>query len=135
MCELHSLSLSKSLMSSHVFSELMASLTNICVNPPDFALASWVQLPSVRSTAVSISVNHSCSFVESHSLKTAMSCGRELVRCVCFCAVHSVSVYWHTTSPKGSVGHGVEVGCVLRVRESVHSSCSRQSMQSNPSSG
>ena len=65
----------------------------------------------------------------------AMSCSRELVRCVCFCAVHSVSMYWHTTPPNGSVGVGVEVGCVLSVRETVCSSHSRQSMQSNPSAG
>ena len=122
-------------MSSHVSSQLMDSVTNVYVNPLDFALASLAWLSLVRSAAVSISVNHSSSFVESCSLKTAMSCSRELVRCVCFCTVYSVSMYWCTTSPNGSVGVGVEVGCVLTVRESVHSSCSRLSMQSNSSTG
>ena len=130
MLALHSLSLSKSLISSHGFSKLIDSMTNVQANPLDFALASLDQLSLVRSAAVSISVNHSSSFAESWSLKMAMSCSREFVRFVCFCAVHSVSLYWHTTSPNGSVGIGVEVGCALSV--SVCSSHSRWSMWSNP---
>ena len=62
-----------------------------------------------------------------------MSCSRELVKCVCFCVMHSVSIYRCTTSPNGSGGVGVEVDCMLRVRESVCSSHSRQSICSNPS--
>ena len=106
-------------MSSHGFSELIASVTDVHVNPLDFALASLAQLSLVRSSAVSILINHSSNFVESSLLKMAMSCSRELVRCVCFCVVHSVSMYLYTTSPNGSVGVGVEVGCMLSVRESV----------------
>ena len=62
MLALHSLSLSKVLMSPHVISELIASLTNVCINPLDFALAGLAQLSVVRSAAVSISVNHSSIF-------------------------------------------------------------------------
>ena len=65
----------------------------------------------------------------------AMPYSREFVRFICFCIVHSVSVYWHTTSPNGSVGAVVGSGCALSVRERLHSSCSRQSMQSNPFAG
>ena len=125
MLALHSLSLSKSLISSHVFSELIASMTKVWVSPFDFALASLAQLSLVRSAAVSKSVNHSSNFVESCSLKMAMSCSREFVRFVCFCVVHSVSVYWCTTSPNGSVGAGVEVSCALSMRERF---CSSHSM-------
>ena len=71
-------------MSSHAFLELIASVTNIHVNPHDFALASLAQLSVMRSAAVSISVIHSSNFAKSCSLKMAMSCSRELVRCVCF---------------------------------------------------
>ena len=69
-------------------------------------MASLAQLSSVRSAAVSMSVSHSPNFVEWHSLKTAMSCSRELVRFICFCVLHKVFVYWHITSPKGSFGVG-----------------------------
>ena len=73
MIALHSLSLSKSLLSSHVFSELIASVTNMHANPLDFALASLAQFSLVRSTVVLISVNHSSNFVELCLLKTVMS--------------------------------------------------------------
>ena len=135
MLALHSLILSKSLILSIFFSELIASMTKVCGNPLDFALASLAQLSLVRSTAVSISVKYSSNFVESCLLKMAMSWRREFVRFICFCAVHSVSVYWYTTSLNGVVGVGAEAGCVLSVRERVCSSCSRWSMQSNPSAG
>ena len=125
MLALHSLSLSKALISSHVFSELIASVTNVHVNPFDFTLASLAQLSLVRSTAISISINHSSNFVESCSLKMTMFCSREFVRFVCFCAVHTVSMYWCTTSPNGCVGVGVEVVCVLSMRERFCSSHSR----------
>ena len=126
---------SKSLISSYVFSELIASMSNVHVNPFDFALANLAQLSLVRSAAVSISVNHSANFVESCSLKMAMSCSREFLSFVCFCVVHSVFVYWHITSPNSSVGAEFEVGCAKSVREKLFSSNSRQSMQSNPSAG
>ena len=116
MLALHSLSLSKYLISSHVFSELIASMTNMHVNPLDFALASLAQLSLLRYVAVSISLNHSSNFVEPCLLKMAMSCSREFVRFVCFCVVHSVSMYWHTTPPNGSLGAEVEVDCVLSAR-------------------
>ena len=135
MLALSSLSLSKSLISSYVFSELIASMTNINVKPLDFALASLAQFSLVRSTAVSISVNHSPNFVELCSLNMAISSSRAFVRFVCFCAVHSGSMYWCTTSPNGSVGVGVEVDCALSVIQRVCSSCSRWSMQFNPSAG
>ena len=48
MLALHSLSLSKSLMSSHAFSEMITSVTTVHVNPHDFALASMAQLSLVR---------------------------------------------------------------------------------------
>ena len=117
MLALCSLSLSKSLISSHVFSELIASVTNVWVSPLDFALASLAQLSLVRLAAVSKSVNHSSNFVESCLLKTAISHGSEFVRFVCFCVVHIVSMYWHITSLKGSIGAGIEVGCTLSVKE------------------
>ena len=135
MLALHSLSLSKSLISSHVLSELMASITNMHVNLLDFALASLVPLSLVGSATLSRLVNHFSNFVELCSLKTAMFSSREFVRFVCFCVVHSVSVYWHTTSPNGSIGAGVEGGCALSMRERFCSSHSMQSMQSNPSTG
>ena len=127
MLALHSLSLSKSLILSNVFSELIASMTNMDVNSLDFTLASLAHLSLVGSATASISVSHCSNFAESCSLKIAMSCSGEFMRFVCFCVVHSVSMYWHTTSPNGFVG--------LSVRESVHSSCSRWSMCANPSAG
>ena len=132
MLELHSLSLSKSLISSQVFSELIASMNNVWVSPLDLALTSLAWLSLVRSAAVSKSVNYSSNFVESCSLKMTISCSIEFVRFVCFCVVHNVSVYWCITSPKGSEGVGVEVSCTLSVRERF---CSSLSMQSNPSIG
>ena len=75
------------------------------------ALANLAQLLLVRSAALSKSVNNSSNFVESCSLKTLMSCSSEFERFVCFCVVHSVSVYCSITSLKGSVGAGVEGGC------------------------
>ena len=104
MLTLHSLSLSKSLIYPHVFSELMASMINVHVSPLDFALASLAWLSLVRSAVVSISINHSSYFVELCLLKMTMSCSREFVRYVCFCVAHSVSVYWHTTSPNAVLG-------------------------------
>ena len=89
---MQSLSCSKFFISSQDLSELMASMTNVCVNPLDFALASLAQLLFVRS-AVSISISHSSNFEESYSLKTAMSYSNELVRFVCFCVVLKVFVY------------------------------------------
>ena len=135
MLALHCLSLCKSLISSHSFSEFIASVTKVWVSPLDFALASLAQLSLVRSAAVSKSVNHSSNFVETCSLKMAMSCSREFVKFICFCVVHSVSVYWHATSLNGSVGAWVEVSCILSVREIFCSSHSMQSMQSNLSTG
>ena len=135
MLALHSLSLSKSLISSHVFSELIASVTKVHVSPLDFALASLPWISLVRSAVVSISVNHFSNFVESCSLKMAMSYSREFVRFVCFCAVHRVSIYWHITSLNGSVGPWGEAGCALSIRERFSSSFSSWSMPSNPSFG
>ena len=132
MLALHSLSLIKSLISSHVFSELIASMTNVWDDPVDSALASLAQLSLVKSVAFSQSVNHSSNFAELCSLQTAMSCSSEFVRSVCFCVVHNVSVYWHITSPKGSEGAEVEVRCALSMTERF---CSSHSMQSNPSLG
>ena len=88
----------------------MASMTNVCVNPLNFALASLAPLSFVRSATVLIPISHSSNLVESYSLKTAMSCSNELVRFLCFCVVHKVFVYWCITSPKGSVGVGVGGG-------------------------
>ena len=68
-------------------------MTNVCVNPLNFALASLAQILFVRSAAVSISISHSPNFVESYLLKTDMSCSNELVRLICFCVVHRVFVY------------------------------------------
>ena len=56
MFTLRSLSLSKSLISSQDFSELIVSMTNVCVSPLDFALTSLAQISLVRSAAVSVSV-------------------------------------------------------------------------------
>ena len=100
MLALHSLRLSKSLLSSHVFSELIAPMTNVQVSALEFALASLAWLSLVRLAAVSKPVNHSSNFTELYSLKMAMSCSSEFVRFVCFCVVHSVSVYWSITSEK-----------------------------------
>ena len=90
---LHSLSHSNSFMPSQDLSGLVASVTNVQVNPLNMAFASLAQLPLVRSTAVSISVNQSYNFVESYSLKTVISCSKELVQFVCFCVVCNVLVY------------------------------------------
>ena len=108
---LHSLSHSKSFISSQDLLELIASVTNVWVNPLNFAFASFVQLSLVRFIAVSISIRQSSNFVESYSLKTVISCSKELVRFVCFCVVHKVLVYWPITSPKSSVGVGIWDGC------------------------
>ena len=86
-------------------------MTNVQVNLLDLAFASLAQLPLVRSVAVSISINQSSNFVESYSLKTAISFSKELVKIVCFCVVHKVLVYWHITSLKGSIGVGAEEDC------------------------
>ena len=84
----------------------MASVTNVHVSPLNFALVSLALLSLVRSAAVSMSVNHSSSLVQSCSLKTVISSSTEFIRFECFCVVHKVSVYCHITSPKGSVGAG-----------------------------
>ena len=102
---LHSLSHCKSFISSQDLSELIASVTNVQVNPLNLAFASLAQLSLVRSSAVSISI------VESYSLKTVISCSKKLVRFVCLCVVHNVLVYWHVTSLKGSVGVGIGDSC------------------------
>ena len=52
----------------------MASVTNVHVNPLNFALANLAQLSFIRSAAVLISISHSSNFVESYSLKAAISC-------------------------------------------------------------
>ena len=117
MLVLHTLSLSKSLIYSQDFSELIASMNNVWVSPLDFALASLTWLSLVRSAALSISVNHSSNFVKLHLLKTVMSCSSELVRFVCLCVVHNVPVYSCITSPKDLAGVGVEVGCGWSMRE------------------
>ena len=99
----------------------------------ELVLLIWLwqaHLSLVRSAADSISISHSSNFVESYSLKTAMSCSSELVRCVCFCMVHNVLGYWCITSLKGSVGVGVEVGCGWSMKERF---CSSHSMLSKPS--
>ena len=84
---------SKSFILSQDLSEVMASMTNVCVNPLDFALASLVQLLFVRSAALLISVSHSSNFVEPFSLKTAISCSNELVRFIGFlCSTQGVHV-------------------------------------------
>ena len=90
---LQSLSCSKSFISSKDLSELIASVTNVGVNPLDLAFASLAQLLFVRAAAVSISISQSSNFVESYSLKTAVSCNNELVRFVFFCVVHKVSMF------------------------------------------
>ena len=84
----------------------MASVTNVCINHLDFTLVSLALLSLVRFAAVSMSVGHFSYFVESCSLKTAMSCSNEFVKFVCFCVVHKVFVYCCITSAKGSVGVG-----------------------------
>ena len=84
----------------------MASVTNVCVNPLNFALVSLALLSLVRSGAVLMSISHSSSFVESCLLKTARSCSNEFIRFDCFCVVHKVSVHSHITYPKGEVGVG-----------------------------
>ena len=125
---LHSLSHSKSLISSQDFPELIASITNVWVNPLDFAFASKAQLSFVRSAAVSISISKSSYFAESYSLKTAMSCSKEFDKFVCFCVVHKVSVYLHIISPRGSVGAGEGGGRSTRERfGSSHSMWSKHS--------
>ena len=72
---------------------LITSVTSVWVNPLDLAFASLAHFSFVTSAAVSISISQSSNFVESNSLKSAMSCSEELVRFVCFCVVHKVSVY------------------------------------------
>ena len=69
---MQSFSLNKSFISSQDLSELMASVSNVHVNPLDFVLASLALLSFVRSAAVSMSVSHYSNLVELCSLKTAM---------------------------------------------------------------
>ena len=121
---------SKSFISSKELSELIASITNVWFKPLDLPLVSLDQLSLVRSAAVSISVNQSSNFVESYSLKTVMFCSKKFVRIICFCVVHKVLVYWHITSPKGSLGIGEGCGCSVRERF-----CSSLSIQSKLSAG
>ena len=115
-------------ISSHDLSKLMASVTNVHVIPLNLTLASLAWLSLVRSEAVSMSVIHSSNFVESHSLKTAMSCSNELVRFVFFCVVDKVFVYWHITSSKGSVCVGEAVDEVLLRDFAVHILCDPDSL-------
>ena len=110
----------------------MASVTSVWLNPLDFVFSSLAQLSFVRSAVVSMSVSHSSNFDESWSLKTVISCSSEFVRFGCFWETHNVSVYWHITSPKGSVDVGMEVGCFWSVRERF---CSSHSMWFKPSGG
>ena len=124
--------LCKSFISSQDLSELIVSMTNVWVNPLNLAFTSLAWLSLVRSAAVSISINQSSSFVELYSLKTVMSCSKEFVRCVCFCVVHKVLVYWCITSWKGSVGVDVGEGCGWSARERF---CSSHSVQSQLSAG
>ena len=98
MLALHSLSLSKSFISSHDLSELIASDTNIWVNPLNLALASLAQFSLFRSAAFSISIKHYSNFVESYSLKTVISCSSELVRFVYICGTQCVSVLMYYLS-------------------------------------
>ena len=84
----------------------MVFVTNVHVNPLNFALVSLALLSPVRSAAVLMSISHSFSLVESCSLKTAMSYNSEFIRFDYFCMVHKVSVYCHITSLKVSVGVG-----------------------------
>ena len=85
-------------------------MTSVHVNPLNFALVSLALLSLVGSAAVSMSVNHSSSLVESCSLKTGISCSSEFVRFDYFCVVHKVFVYCHITSLMGSAGMGGEGG-------------------------
>ena len=103
----------------------MASVTNVHVNPLNFALASLALLSLVRSAAVSMSINYSSSLVELCSLKTAISCSSEFIRFDCLCVVHKVSVYCHITSLRGLVGVGGDGG--WSAIERFCSSCSMQS--------
>ena len=64
-----SFSCNKSFILSQDLSDSMASVTNVHVNPLNFALASLAGLSFVRSAAVSMSGNHSSSLVELYSLK------------------------------------------------------------------
>ena len=89
---LQSFSHNISFIASQDLSELIASVTTVHVNSLDFTLASLAWLSFVRSAAVSMSVMHSSNFVESYSLKAAMSRSNELVRFVCFCVVHKMFV-------------------------------------------
>ena len=81
----------------------MASVTNVLINPLEFALSSLALLSFVRSAAVSMSASHSPSLVESCSLKAAISCSNDFVRFDYFCVVHKVFVYCCMTCLKGSV--------------------------------
>ena len=107
---LQSFSHNKSFISSQDLSKLMASVTNVHVNPLNFTLASLALLLLVRSAAVCMSISHSSSLVESCSLKTATSCSNEFLRFDCFCVVHKVFVYCHITSLKSSAGVGGDGG-------------------------
>ena len=103
----------------------MASMTNVHVNPLKFCLSNLSSASLMRSA---MSVSHSSSFVESCSLKTAMSCSSELVRFDCFCLVHKVFVYCCITSLKGSVGVGGGGGWSAIERFEVHALCSPRSL-------
>ena len=105
---LQSFSHNRSLMSSQDLFEVMASVTNVCIKPYVFTLASLAVLSLVRSAAISMSVIQSSNLVESCSLKTGISCRKEFVRLDSFCVEHKVSVYCCSTFLRGSAGAG---GC------------------------
>ena len=90
---MQSLGHNKYFISLQDLSDLIASVTNVLVNPLDLAFASLAWLSLLRPATVSISISQSSNFVESRSLKTVMSCNNELVRFVCFCVVHKMSMY------------------------------------------
>ena len=71
---------------------------------PNLACASLVLLSSVRSVAVSISINQSSNYVKSLPLNVGISWIKVFAKVVCFWAEHRVSVYCCNTSSRGSGG-------------------------------
>ena len=76
----------------------------------DLASGRHAQLSFRISVAVSRSVSHSSNFVESHPSNVEMSWSKYVVRFVCHCLAHKVSVYFCIAMCRGS-SMGLGVGC------------------------
>ena len=104
MSELQIFKCNKSLMSSQLLPDVRASVSNVQVNPLDFARASLVLLSVDSSAVVSTSSNQSSNCVASLPVKILISCNKVFAKFVSLWAGHRVSVYCLSTLSRGSDG-------------------------------